>query len=134
MIVLRCVRDELNWSAALEIPEWMFDSAHCSQVKPEEVPHVSVNALRALRVLVTSDADRIELPAVQAQHSPSDSGGADADDIPIQDAAGPVVYSATTTTESSTGGPSAGASPIGADDERAPRKEHWCPGTSGGER
>jgi hypothetical protein len=134
MIVLRCVRDELNWAAALEIPEWMFDSGRCSQVKAEDLAHVGVSALRALSLLVTPGADRIESCEVQAQHSPSDSGGADADHIPVQGPAGPVVYSATTTTEASTGGPSADTPSFGSDDERTHRKEPSFQGTTGGER
>jgi len=134
MIVLPCIHDELNWAAALEIPEWMFDSSRCSQVEAEHLAHVGVSALRALCVLVSLRADRIESREVQAQHSPRDSGGADADHIPVQGPAGPVVYSATTTTEASPGGPSAGASPIGSDDERAHRKEPSFPGAIGGGR
>lgn len=134
MIVLRCVRDELNWAAALEIPEWMLDSVRCSQVKVEELAHVGVGALRALSELVIPGADRIDSHEVQAQHSSSNSGGADADHIPVQGPAGPVVYSAPTTPEASTGGPSADASSIGADDERTHRKEPSFQGTGGGER
>jgi hypothetical protein len=134
MIVLRCVRDELNWAAALEVPKWMFDSGRCSQVKAEDLAHVGVSALRALCVLVTPGADSIETREIQAQHSSSDSGSADADHIPVQGPAGPVIYSATTTTKDPTGGPSADASPIGSDDERTHRKGPSFQGASGGER
>ncbi len=134
MVVLRCVRDELNWSAALEIPEWMFDSGRCSEKKAGSLAYVSLSALRALRVLLSPDANHIESCGDQAQHLPRESGGADADNIPIQDPAGSAVYSTATATEASAGSLSADASLDGADDERTPGEEASFPRASGGGR
>ena len=109
-VVLRCVRDELNWSASLEIPEWMFDAGHCSGMKPGSLAYVSNSALLALRGLLSLDRDRIESGVVQAQHLSSDSGGADADHIPIQSPTRRVVSSASAPTEVAAGSLSADAS------------------------
>lgn len=69
-VVLRCVRDELdelNRSAPLEIPEWMFDVGLCSGMKPESLAYVSSSALLLLRELLTPGTDRIESCVVASQ-------------------------------------------------------------------
>ena len=132
LVVLRCARDELNFSASLEIPEWMFDSGHCSGMKPETLSIVSVSALRAVQELVAPEADHIETSVVQAQHLSRDSGGADAENI--QGPTGRAVPSATTATEAFAGCLSADASLVGADDERTFQEGSSSSRTTRGER
>jgi len=133
-VVLRCVRDELNWLASLEIPEWMFDSGLCSEMKQESLAYVSGSALLSLRALLSSDADRIESGMVQAQHLCSDSGGADVDNVPIQSQAGRAICSDDATAAGAAGSLSADASPVGPDDERTPREGTSPRRASGGRR
>jgi hypothetical protein len=54
----------------LEIPEWMFDTIVCAQMKSTELPHVdSVVALLALEHLLSAATKSSEQDMVQAQHS-----------------------------------------------------------------
>jgi len=112
----------------------MFDSAHCSRMKAEPLPFVSVSVLRELRELLAPEADRIETSVVQVQHLSRDLGGADADDIPIQSPTGRAVPSATASTEAFAGCLPADAPLVGTDDERTPQQGslHSC--TTGSER
>lgn len=82
--VLRCVREQLNDSPALEIPEWMFDSSLCSQMKQDNLAYVSSAALLALKDLLSAVPDPIESTVVEAQHLSSSTGDADAPTIPSQ--------------------------------------------------
>ena len=133
-VVLRCVRDELGWSSSLEIPEWMFDAGFCSGMKPESLAYVSSSALLSLRELLTPGTDRIEACVVQAQHHSSNSGGADADNIPIQSAAGRTVHSTDARAAATAGSLSADAALVGTDDERTPREGSSSPHASRGGR
>jgi hypothetical protein len=54
VVVLQCVCDELKGFPTLEIPEWMFDSHLCGQMKPAELPRVDCAALLALKHLKAS--------------------------------------------------------------------------------
>src|SRR5258708_15042715 len=76
--VLRCVRDELNRSPALEIPEWMFDPVICGQMRQESLAYVNSVALVALKSLMSAARDPVEPTVIQAQHLSSSSGDADA--------------------------------------------------------
>ena len=134
IVVLRCVRDELKGFPTLEIPEWMFDSGLCSEMKQESLAYVSGSALLSLRALLSSDADRIESGMVQAQHLCSDSGGADVDNVPIQSQAGRAICSDDATAAGAAGSLSADASPVGPDDERTPREGTSPRRASGGRR
>ena len=133
--VLRCTRDELNSSASLEIPEWMFDFGYCKRMKPAGFSYASVSALRAVQVLVIpeAEAEHIETGVMRAQHLSRDSGGADTDDIPIQSPTGRAVSPATTSTEAFAGRLSADAALVGTDDERT-SSDCPCSGTTGGGR
>jgi hypothetical protein len=133
--VLRCTRDELNSSASLEIPEWMFDSGYCKRIKPEGFSYASVSALRAVKVLVIPEAEaaHIETVVMQAQHLSRDSGGADTDDIPIQSPTARAISPDATSTEAFAGCLSAGAPPVGTDDKRT-SPESPCSGTTRGGR
>ena len=82
--VLRCVREEMDGSPALEIPEWMFDSSLCSQMKQDDLAYVSSAALLALKGLLSAATGPIESTIVEAQHRSSSSGDADAPTIPSQ--------------------------------------------------
>ena len=90
-LVLRCVRGELNRLPALEIPKWMVDSGLCSGMKQDSVPYVSSAALQELKDLLSPAVDLIESSVVQAQHLSSSSGGADADNVTIQNQSGRAV-------------------------------------------
>jgi hypothetical protein len=83
--VLKCVRDELKGFPTLEIPEWMFDSHLCGQMKPVELPRVDCAALLALKHLLSAVTETSERRVVQAQHDSSSSGDADAQAVAIQD-------------------------------------------------
>lgn len=133
--VLRCALDELNSSASLEIPEWMFDPGHCLGMKSEALCYASVTALRAVQALLISEAEagHIEMSVMQAQHPSRDSGGADTDDIPFQSPTVRAISSATTSTEAFAGCLSADAPLVGTDDERT-SSEDPCPLTTGGGR
>jgi len=66
--VLRCVRDELNGSPALEIPEWMFDPVICGQMRQESLAYVNSAALVALKSLMSAARDPVE-PTVTPRES-----------------------------------------------------------------
>ena len=83
-LFLRCVREQLNDSPALEIPEWMFDSSLCSQMKQDNLAYVSSAALLALKDLLSAAPDPIESTVVEAQHLSSSTGDADVPTIPSQ--------------------------------------------------
>ena len=77
--VCRCSVDENPGARLLEIPQWMFDSATCSRMRPATVPMVSCGALLDLKALLRCapfpDSDVV----LQGQHrSLLSPGGADA--------------------------------------------------------
>jgi len=77
--VCRCSVDENPGARLLEIPQWMFDSATCSRMRPATVPMVSCGALLDLKALLQCapfpDSDVV----LQGQHrSLLSPGGADA--------------------------------------------------------
>jgi len=92
-IVLQCVRDELQGFPTLEIPEWMFDSRACGQMKPTDFPHVDCVALLALQHLLSAATGPSERDVIQAQHHSSSSGDADAQTDSVQNASRQVVFS-----------------------------------------
>jgi hypothetical protein len=69
----------------------MFDTGLCSGMKKEGLAYVNKGALLLLRELVTPSTDCVEKRVIEAQHFSSNSGGADADNIPIQGPPGRVV-------------------------------------------
>ena len=93
VVVLQCVRDELKGFPTLEIPEWMFDSHLCDQMKPAELPRVGCAALLALKHLLLAVPESSERDVVQAQHDSSSSGDADAQAVAVQDPSRRVVLS-----------------------------------------
>lgn len=54
IIVLKCVRDQREGFPPLEIPEWMFDSHRCNQMKSTESPWVACAGLLAIKHLLLS--------------------------------------------------------------------------------
>jgi hypothetical protein len=82
--VLRCVREDLNSSPALEIPAWMFDSSICSQMKHHSAGYVSSAALLVLKDLLSAALVPIESTGLEAQHLSSSSGDADAYPVAVQ--------------------------------------------------
>jgi hypothetical protein len=115
--VLRCVQEDLNGSPALEIPEWMFDSSLCSQMKQDNLAHVSSAALLALKDLLSAAPDPIESTVLEAQHHSSSSGDADAPTIPSQSER--VVFPASEAAAVAPGSTSENGPPVGSDAERA---------------
>ena len=91
--VLQCMRDELKGFPTLEIPEWMFDSHLCGQMKPVELPRVDCAALLALKHLLSAVTESHERDVVQAKHDSSSSGDADAQAVAVQDPSRRVVFS-----------------------------------------
>ena len=91
-VVLQCVRDELKGFPSLEIPEWMFDSHLCGQMKPAELPRVDCTALLALKHLLSAVTESSERDVVKAQHNSSSSGDADAQAVAAQDPSRRVVF------------------------------------------
>jgi hypothetical protein len=107
------VQDDVNSSPALEIPEWMFDSGICSQMKRESLAYVSSAALLTLKSLLSAASDPVESTVVEAQHLSSSSGDADAYAVTLEDQSGRVVFStrkaaAVASGSASEDGPSAG--------------------------
>jgi len=58
IIVLQCVRDGLKEFSSLEIPEWMFDSHLCDQMKPTESPRVRTFGFEELSHVAVFGKDR----------------------------------------------------------------------------
>jgi hypothetical protein len=116
--VLRCVREDLNRSPGLEIPEWMFDSSRCRQMKQNSVAHVSSVALLALKDLLTTSPDPIESTVAEAQHLSSSSGDADAQTVTIPSPTGRAVCSTSEAAAVATGSAGENDPPVGPDAER----------------
>lgn len=94
IIVLQYVRDELKGFPTLEIPEWMFDSHLCDQMKPTESPRVGcADLLTPLKQLLEAAQESSKRDVVQAQHDSSSSGGADVQAIVVQDPSRRVILS-----------------------------------------
>jgi len=87
------VQDDGSSSPALEIPEWVFDSGICSQMKQESLAHVSSVALLALKSLLSAGPDPVESMVFEAQHLSSSSGDADAYAVTLEDKSRRVVFS-----------------------------------------
>ncbi len=83
LVLLRCVRDELQGCRTLEIPEWMFDAAVCGQMTSTELPLVECAALLALKHLLSTATRPSERDVVQAQHQSGSAGGADAEALAV---------------------------------------------------
>ena len=77
--VCRCSVDENPGVRLLEIPQWMFDSATCSRMRPATVPMVSCGALLDLKALLRCASFPDSDVVLQGQHrSLLSPGGADA--------------------------------------------------------
>jgi hypothetical protein len=87
------VRNELQKSPALEIPEWMFDCRACDRMKPTKFPYVDYAALLALEHLLSATTGPSERGVIQAQHHSSSSGDADAQIDSVEDPSRRVVFS-----------------------------------------
>lgn len=128
--VLRCVREEQQQAATLEIPTWMFDSGLCSGMRPGSQIRVSLGALVALRALLELRADYVESSLIREQHLSSGLGGADVDIVSIEGPAGRAVCSSGAAAAVNRGSLPADAPLVGSDAERTSRQE----GSSGRER
>jgi hypothetical protein len=74
-VVFRCYVEETRQWSALEIPDWMFDSA-CSTLHEVDAPLVGCQALRNLKVLLAGASSHDPIVS-EAQRF---EGGADATD------------------------------------------------------
>jgi len=128
--VLRCVREEQQQTATLEIPTWMFDSGLCSGMRPGSQIQVNLGALVAVRTLLELRADDFESSLIREQHLSSGMGGADVDIVSIEGPAGRAVCSSGATAAVNRGSLPADASLVGSDAERTSPHE----GSSGRER
>lgn len=69
---VRCGLDPTQRRKSLEIPQWMLEAIHCSNIRLVDVPHVDCDALRTLKTLLDDSV-------VQGRHhSVVFAGGADA--------------------------------------------------------
>jgi hypothetical protein len=132
--VLRCVREEQQHAAALEIPAWMFDSGLCSGMKPGSQIRVSLGALATLQALLELRADHVESSVIREQHLSSDLGGADVDIVSIEGPAGRAVCSSSAAATDTGGSLSADAPLAGSDDERTSPQGCSSERTRGGAR
>jgi hypothetical protein len=132
IVVLRCVRDELKGFPTLEIPEWMFDSHRCGQMKPAELPQVDCAALLALQHLLAAARKSSERDVVQAQHDSSSSGDADAQAVAVQDRSRRVVLSPSEAPRVARRSAAEDGSTLGQDVERTLTPPLHGPETGGG--
>jgi hypothetical protein len=107
-VVFRCYLEETQQWSALEIPEWMFDSA-CSTMRLVEVPVVGCEGLRSLKALLAG-ASNHDLTVKEAQRF---EGGVDATDTESKTTAIGVVPSDNSDS-------SMGSSPIGGEAQDHP--------------
>jgi hypothetical protein len=78
-LVARCGLAQSHNGRSLEIPQWMFDTSVCCQMRMVPSPIASVDALRDLKSLLASSSQPSAECVLQRQHhSLSDEGGADA--------------------------------------------------------
>jgi hypothetical protein len=130
--VLCCVREDLNRSPGLEIPEWMFDSSRCRQMKQNSVAHVSSVALLALKDLLTTSPDPIESTVAEAQHLSSSSGDADAHAVTLEDQSARVVFSTHEAAAVARGSASENGPSVGQDAERTSATSPFSSHVGGG--
>jgi hypothetical protein len=74
-VMFRCHVEETRQLCALEVPDWMFDSA-CSTVCPVNVPAVGYEALRSLKVLLATASNHDPI----VKEAQGFEGGTDAND------------------------------------------------------
>jgi hypothetical protein len=118
MVVLQCVREEVQECRTLEIPEWMFDAVVCAPMKSSELPHVDCVALLALKHLLSAATLSIERDVVQAQHQSSSAGDADAEAVAVPTQSGRVIFSTQSNPRATCGGSTEARPPTGEDAER----------------
>ena len=132
LVVLRCVRDELQGCRTLEIPEWMFDAAVCGQMKSTELPHVDCAALLALKHLLSAATRSSERDVVQAQHHSGSAGGADAEALAVPTPSERVVFSTRGNPRVTCRGAAEDDSPTGQDAKRTLAAPLLCRKSGGG--
>jgi hypothetical protein len=118
VVLLQCVREEVQACRTLEIPEWMFDAAVCAQMKSMELPHVDCAALLALKHLLSAATRSSERDVVQAQHQSSSGGDADAEAVAVPPQSGRVIFSTRSNPRVARRGVAEGHRPTGQDAER----------------
>src|SRR5467141_845787 len=76
--VYRCSLEPNHEARLSEVPQWMFESGACCQVHSAEKPAVNCAALLDLKLLLHHTRSPARTIVLQAQHSSSPGGGADA--------------------------------------------------------
>ena len=76
--VHRCSLEPNHEARLFEVPQWMFESGACCQVHSAEKPAVNCAALLDLKLLLHHARSPVRTIVLQAQHSSSPGGGADA--------------------------------------------------------
>jgi len=76
--VYRCSLEPNHEARLFEVPQWMFESGACCQVHSAEKPAVNCAALLDLKLLLHHARSPARTFVLQAQHSSSPGGGADA--------------------------------------------------------
>jgi len=76
--VYRCSLEQNHEARLFEVPQWMFESGACGQVRSAEKPAVNCAALLDLKLLLHHARSTARNLVLQAQHSSSPGGGADA--------------------------------------------------------
>src|SRR6267142_6478196 len=76
--VYRCSLEPNHEARLFEVPQWMFESGACCQVRSAEKPAVNCAALLDLKLLLHHARSTARNLVLQAQHSSSPGGGADA--------------------------------------------------------
>jgi hypothetical protein len=138
-MVARCGLEPRHDRRSVEVPQWMFDTAVCCQMRMAQEPVTSIDALRELKALRATRSPAIPDHMLQAQHdSLLLEGGADAN--PPEPAPGDPTCLVSVEPESTALGTAAVGSAAaddalaGADVERTSRTQVGFPTDAGGRR
>jgi hypothetical protein len=137
-MVVHCGLEPRHESRGVEIPQWMFDTAVCCQMRMVQEPVASIDALRELKALRATGSPASPDPMLQAQHDSLPKGGADAN--PTEPA--PRDPTCIVSVEpgraalgtAAVGGAAADDALAGADVERTGRTQVGFPSDAGGRR
>jgi hypothetical protein len=67
-MVARCGLEPRHDRRSVEVPQWMFDTAVCCQMRMAQEPVTSIDALRELKALRATRSPAIPDHMLQAQH------------------------------------------------------------------
>ena len=138
-IVAHCGLEPQHERRGVEIPQWMFDTAVCCQMRMAEAPAASIEALRELKALCATRLQAGPEGMLQAQHdSLLPKGGADANHAALEPSRSTYLVSGepggTPLGTAATGGAAADHTMAGTDVERARRTRDGFDIDAGGQR